>query len=42
MGFGLVAFTVPGEQLLLLLPVPPAGLAHQVAVLGDGKLYSLM
>lgn len=41
MGFGLVAFAVPGELLLLLL-VPPAALAHQIAVLGNGKLSSLM
>lgn len=35
MGFGLVAFAVPGQ---FLLPVPPAGLAPLVAVLGGGKL----
>lgn len=31
MGFGLVVFAVPGE----LLSVPPAGLAHRIAVLGE-------
>lgn len=40
MDLGLIAFAVPGGLFLLLL-VPPAALAPQAAVLGDGKLCSL-